>query len=68
MALEYVNRRGDRYHVMQGATKTGKPKFWCTKRATGAGVAVERLPDGYEIHERPQDGLVSVRKALLSRI
>lgn len=68
MALEYVNRRGDRYLVMQGTTKTGKPKFWCTKRAPGAGVAVERLPDGFEIHERPQDSMVSVRKTRLSRI
>lgn len=70
MAMEYVNRRGDRYFVMQGKTKTGKPKFWCTKRAAGAGagVAVERLPDGFEIHERPEDGLVSVRRIRPSRV
>ncbi len=68
MAMEYVNRRGDCYFVMQGKTKTGKPKFWCTKRAGGAGVAVERLPNGLEIHERPEDGLVSVRKIRPSRV
>lgn len=26
VGLEYVNRRGDRYFILQGKTKTGKPK------------------------------------------
>jgi hypothetical protein len=31
MTIEHVNRRGDRYYVLQGKTKTGKPKFYCSK-------------------------------------
>ncbi|MBW3599792.1 MAG: hypothetical protein KY475_21295 [Planctomycetes bacterium] len=66
MALEYTNRRGDKYFVLQGKTKTGKPKYYCSKRS--AGVGVDQLPDGYEIHERPENGLVSVRKTRPTRI
>jgi hypothetical protein len=54
MALEYVNRRGDRYFVLQGKTKTGKPKFYCSKRYSGVGV--DRLPDEFAIHENPRSG------------
>ena len=66
MNLEYVNRRGDRYFVLQGKTKTGKPKYYCSKRS--AGVGVERLPEGFEIYENPGNALVSVRKVRPTRI
>jgi hypothetical protein len=66
VTLEYVNRRGDRYFVSQAKTKTGKPKFYCSKRPGGVGV--DRLPEGFEIHERPEDALVSVRKIRPARI
>lgn len=66
MALEYVNRRGDRHYVLQGKTKTGKPKYYCSKKPEG--VAVEQLPDGFEIHENPENALVSVRKLRPTRI
>lgn len=68
VGLEYVNRRGDRYFILQGKTKTGKPKFYCSKRPSGAGIGVERLPDGFEIYENPEDALVSVRKVRPTRI
>jgi len=68
MALEYVNRRGDRYFVRQGTTKTGKPKFYCTKQKNPSGEPVEQLPQGYCIHESPRNGQVSVRKIRPSRI
>lgn len=66
MTLEYINRRGDRYFVLQGKTKTGKPKFYCSKRYSGVGV--DRLPDGFEIHENPESALVNVRKIRPTRI
>lgn len=58
MTMEYVNRRGDRYFVPQGKTKTGKPKYYCSKRTDALGVSVERLPEDYEIHENPEPDLV----------
>lgn len=66
MALEYTNRRGDRYFVYEGRTKTGKPKYFCSRKAGGVGVAA--LPPDFEIYEHPQSGLVSVRKIRPTRV
>ena len=66
MSIEYVNRRGDRYYLLQGETKTGKPKYYCSRKSSG--VPVERLPDGFELHESPANGMVSVRKIRPTRI
>lgn len=68
MGLDYVNRRGDRYFVLQGLTKTGKPKYYCARRTSATGIPIDRLPEGYEFHERPEDALVSVRKVRPSRV
>jgi hypothetical protein len=66
MGLEYVNRRGDRYYVLQGKTKTGNPKYYCSKKA--GGLAVERLSDGFELHENPCNAVVTVRRVRPSPI
>ncbi len=68
MPLEYTNRRGDRYFFFEGKTKTGKPKYFCARKASAAGVPLEVLPAGYEIHESPVDALVRFRKIRPSRI
>jgi len=68
MPLEYTNRRGDRYFVLEGKTKTGKPKYFCARKTSAAGVRLDVLPAGYEIHESPESALVSVRKLRPSRI
>lgn len=60
MPIEYVNRRGDKYYLFQGKTKTGKPKYYVSRKPNG--VHVDQMPDGYEFHENPQDGVLSVRK------
>src|SRR5437899_2799337 len=66
MPIEYVNRRGDRYYVLQGKTKTGKPRYYASRKPEGVGV--EHMPDGYEIYEHPEQGLVSVRKVRPSSV
>jgi hypothetical protein len=66
MPFEYVNRCGERYYLLQGKTKTGKPKYYASKKAEG--VPVEQMPEGYEIYEHPERGLVSVRKVRPSRV
>lgn len=69
MGLEYVNRRGDRYYIYQGKTKTGKPKYFASKKPTSEkGRPLEKLPDDFEIHEDPSDGRVYVRRRKPSRI
>jgi hypothetical protein len=66
MPFEYVNRRGERYYLLQGKTKTGKPKYYVSRKADG--VPVEQVPEGYEIYENAQRGLVSVRRVRPSRV
>lgn len=66
MPVEYVNRRGERYYLLQGKTKTGKPKYYVSRKPEG--VPVEQVPEGYELHENPERGIVSVRKVRTSRV
>jgi hypothetical protein len=66
MALEYTNRKGDLYYVLEGRTKTGKPKYYCSRKP--AGTRVDQLPPHLEIYEHPESALVSVRKVTPSRL
>jgi hypothetical protein len=66
MALEYVNRRGDHYYVQQGLTKTGKPKYFSSKKPGES--PLDAMPEGYEFRENPADGMVSLRKVRPSAI
>ena len=66
MALEYVNRQGDRYYFFQGKTKTGKPTYYASRK--NRGIPLDQLPEGYEIYEHPERGLVTVRKIPTSRV
>ncbi len=59
-ALEYKNRRGDVYYLQQCKTRTGKPKYYVGKKLTGEPVAA--LPEGHELYERPDTGIVVFRK------
>jgi hypothetical protein len=60
MSVQYTNRRGDVYHLQEGKTKTGKPKYYFGKKLTGA--PVDAIPEGYEIREDPDRGQVTLRK------
>jgi hypothetical protein len=65
-ALEYVNRRGDPYYLQEGRTRTGKPKYYASRKLTGE--PLDALPEGYEIYERPETAQVVVRKVRPSAI
>jgi hypothetical protein len=52
--------------LRQGKTKTGKPKYYMSKKSEG--VPVEQMPEGFEVYEHPERGIVSVRKVRVSRI
>lgn len=66
MGIEYTNRRGEKYFLLQGKTKTGKPKYYASRKPNG--IPVEQMPEGYELYEQPERGLVSVRKIRPSNI
>lgn len=57
---------GEKYYLLQGKTKTGKPKYYMARKPDG--VAVEQMPEGYEFYESPERGLVSVRKVRHSNV
>lgn len=61
MAIEYINRRGKKYYLHEGKTKTGKPKYFFAMKAEGS--LVETMPVGYEIYENP-NAQVFLRKTI----
>ena len=66
MAIEYVNRKGDRYYLQVGQTKTGKPRYYFGKQLRA--TPLDELPAGYEIYECPDAGQVFLRKAQTTEI
>jgi hypothetical protein len=58
-ALSYTNRRGDRYYLHAGRTRTGKQRYFVAK-TSGEGT-LDAMPEGYEFTESI-NGVVSVRR------
>jgi hypothetical protein len=61
MGIQHVNRRGDTYHLHEGRTRTGKPKFFFSRQREGMLAAA--VPAGYEVYENP-NAQVFLRKAV----
>jgi hypothetical protein len=61
MAIEHVNRKGQRFYLHETKTKTGKPKFFFSMKDDGA--LVGSIPEGFEVYENP-DAQVFLRKKL----
>jgi hypothetical protein len=51
MTVEYINRKGKKYYLHWGQTKTGKPKYFFSTQAEG--TLSPTFPEGYEIYENP---------------
>src|SRR4249919_3348963 len=49
MPIQYVNRKGDTYFLHESKTKTGKPKWFFSRKTEGNLAAA--IPAGYEIYE-----------------
>ncbi|NEX16112.1 MAG: hypothetical protein C1943_05625 [Halochromatium sp.] len=62
MAVDYTNRAGQIYHLFEGKTPTGKPRYFFSSRENGKGVRVEKMPEGYEVYEHPENAQVFIRK------
>ncbi len=61
--MEYINRRGQTYYVFAGKTKTGKPRFFASKKpASDNASRIDTLPAEYEIFENPVDAVVVIRR------
>jgi len=66
MPVTYTNRKGETYHLLVGATKTGKPKYYVSKKA-GSHTA-DFIPEGFELHEHPASGIVHLRRVRESKL
>ena len=59
MPVTYINRKGRKYYLHQGVTKTGKPRYYFSRDENGN--LVDEIPAGYEISESI-NGIVSLVK------
>ncbi|MCL2306610.1 MAG: hypothetical protein FWC43_14825 [Planctomycetaceae bacterium] len=59
MPIIYQNCHDEKYFLHEGKTKTGKSRYYFSKKEEGN--PVDTIPDGYEIYERP-GGMVYLRK------
>jgi hypothetical protein len=69
LKMDYTNRKGDRYFVYEGKTKTGKPKYYVSRKPTSdGGTRIASMPDEFELFEDPSSHVVTVRRRKPSRI
>jgi len=59
MSITYTNRKGFKYFLNKGVTKTGKPRYYFAREQKGE--PVDEVPQGYEIEESV-NGIVSLAK------
>lgn len=59
MPVTYTNRKGRKYFLCQGVTKTGKPRYYFSREQKGE--PLEEIPEDYEIKESV-NGVVSLSK------
>jgi hypothetical protein len=62
VAIQYSNRVGKTYYLREGKTKTGKPRYFFSSQQNGKGQAIDKMPEGYEIYEHPENAQVFLRK------
>ena len=60
--MQYRNRVGKTYYLCEGKSKTGKPRYFFSSQQNGKGKAIDKIPDGYEIYEHPENTQVFLRK------
>jgi len=65
MSITYTNRKGFKYFLNKGVTKTGKPRYYFAKEQKGE--PVDEVPQGYEVEESVNAvvSLVKVRPKLI---
>ena len=65
MPITYTNRKGVTYHLCQGVTKTGKPRYYFARQPKGE--PVPEIPQGWRISESV-NGVVSLVRDRPSQI
>jgi len=62
MGIEYTNRKGKKYYLNVGQTKTGKPRYYFSMKIRDQ--LAEEIPEGFEIYEHPANAQVFLRKKI----
>ncbi len=60
MSVEFTNRRGKKYFLHVGKTKTGKLRYYFSMKTEG--TLADDIPEGFEIYEHPESAVVFLRK------
>ena len=64
MPITYINRQRDIHYFKGVKTKRGKYRYYVTKKITAN--LLEKLPEGFEIYEHPENAKVVLRKKLFT--
>lgn len=59
MSITYTNRKGVTYYLHRGRTKSGKPRYYFSRKDQGK--LMIKIPEGFEIRESP-NGVVSLAR------
>ena len=65
MPITYTNRKDVTYYLHRGQTKSGKPRYFFSRKDQGD--LVDELPAGFEVRESP-NGIVSLAREKPRRI
>jgi hypothetical protein len=60
MAFQYVNRRGDVYHLQLNGRRGGGVGYSFTRKKPAK--PADQIPEGFEVHENPDNAQVFLRK------
>lgn len=67
--MKHVNRLGATYYAFEGVTKSGKPKYFASKKSSSdGGSPIDEMPDGFEFFENPTNATVVIRKIKTSDV
>jgi len=66
MAVSYTNRRGEVHYFKAVKTKKGAYRYYVTKKSEGD--LIDRVPEGFEIYEHPEEAKVVIRKKIVRKI
>jgi len=65
MPITHKNRNGDLYYLKRKLSKTGKPRYFFSKKVDGD--LPTKIPEGFEVYENP-NAQVFLRRKLQSKI
>jgi len=66
MPVKHTNRKWQTFYLHQSVTKTGRPNYFFSMK--NEGTLVDRVPDGFEIHENPIYCMVSGKRGEDGRV